>query len=64
MGGGLVTAAAAIAMTEFGLMPTLIFVLVVFIFWVCLGLKLGQKPKITKNRNRREKRLGKFVTKE
>jgi len=58
MGGGIVTAVAAIVLTEFGQVPTLIVVSIIFLFWLFLGLKLGQSPKATKHRTSVEKKLG------
>lgn len=43
MGGGIVTAGAVIFMYEFGLMPALIGSLIITIFWIWLGLRLGKK---------------------
>lgn len=63
MGGGIVTAVAAIVLTEFGQIPTLIAVSIIFIFWVWLGLRLGQNPKRTKRRNKIEVLLGRFAAK-
>ena len=63
MGGGIVTAVAAIVLTEFGQIPTLIGVSIIFGFWVWLGLRLGQSPKITKRHNRIEKSLGRSAAK-
>ena len=63
MGGGIVTAVAAIVLTEFGQIPTLIGVSIIFGFWVWLGLRLGQSPKATKRRTGIEKRLGSFASK-
>ena len=63
MGGGIVTAAAAIVIVEFGQIPSLIFVSIVFAFWVWLGLKLGQNPKLSKHRLTLEKQLGKLASK-
>ena len=63
MGGGIVTAVAAIMLTEFGQIPVLIVVSLIFAFWVWLGLRLGQSPKITKRHNRIEKSLGRFAAK-
>ena len=63
MGGGIVTAVAAIMLTEFGQIPVLIVVSLIFAFWVWLGLRLGQSPKITKRHNRIEKSLGRSAAK-
>lgn len=63
MGGGIVTAVAAIVLTEFGQVPTLIGVSIIFGFWVWLGLRLGQSPKSTKRRAGIEKSLGHFASK-
>ena len=63
MGGGIVTAAAAIVIVEFGQIPSLIFVSIVFAFWVWLGLKLGQNSKLSKHRLTLEKQLGKLASK-
>lgn len=43
MGGGIVTAFAVVAIAEFGAVPVLIVCLVVFLFWLSLGLMLGRK---------------------
>lgn len=45
MGGGIVTAVSVIMISEFGQVPVLIIVAIVFLFWVWLGLKLGKAPK-------------------
>lgn len=63
MGGGIVTAVAAIVLTEFGQVPTLVGVSIIFIFWLVLGLRLGQSPKKTKRRESAEKKLGGFASK-
>lgn len=43
MGGGIVTASAAIFIYEFGLMPTLIISSAVMIFWLIVGIYMGGK---------------------
>ena len=43
MGGGLITAMAAIFMHEFGLVPVLIVTSIVTVFWLTVGLRLGSK---------------------
>lgn len=63
MGGGIVTAAAAIVLVEFGQIPTLIVVSLIFLFWVWLGLRLGQNPRLSKRRLTMEKLLGKIASK-
>lgn len=47
MGGGLVTATAAIAIYEFGAPTMLAICAVVLVFWLILGLKLGRKTDKT-----------------
>ncbi len=47
MGGGLVTATAAIVIVEFGSVPALISATIVTIFWVIVGLRLGKKRSST-----------------
>lgn len=65
MGGGIVTAVAAIMLTEFGHLPVLAVVSVIFGFWVWLGLRLGKTPRHTKKRRRTilERALGSFAAK-
>jgi len=63
MGGGIVTAVAAIVLAEFGQITSLVIATAVFVFWVFVGLKLGQNPKTTKRRIVTEKRLGTIATK-
>ena len=63
MGGGVVTAVAAIVLTEFGQIPTLIAVSIIFGFWIWLGLKLGQSPRKSKHQSSVEKLLGSLATK-
>ena len=43
MGGGIVTATAAIVIVTIGLIPSLIGATIIFVFWVVLGLHLGKK---------------------
>lgn len=43
MGGGLITAMAAIFMHEFGLVPVLVVATAVSLFWLFVGLRLGAK---------------------
>ncbi len=43
MGGGIVTASAAIFIYEFGLMATLVVSIAITVFWLLLGLRLGMK---------------------
>jgi len=62
MGGGIVTAVAAIVLTEFGQLPVLVVVTAVFLFWLRLGFKLGQNPKETKRRTNLESLLGKLAS--
>ena len=45
MGGGIVTAFAAVAIVEFGQVPVLIVASAVTIFWLMLGLWLGKSRK-------------------
>lgn len=45
MGGGIVTASAAIILFEFGSIPMLIGVTAITIFWIWLGLHLGSKAR-------------------
>jgi ESS family glutamate:Na+ symporter len=63
MGGGLVTASAAIVLVEMGQIPTLLAVSIIFIFWLWLGLKLGQKPRVSRCQIALDKSLGKAATK-
>lgn len=42
MGGGLVTAAIPIVLVEFGQIPVLVGVSLIFCFWIVVGLKLGR----------------------
>lgn len=63
MGGGIVTATAAIVLVEFGQIPTLIVVSLIFLFWIRLGLKLGQDPRLSTRRLSLEKILGKIASK-
>lgn len=63
MGGGVVTAVSAIVLTEFGQIPTLIGVSIIFLFWLLLGLKMGQNPKISNKKTSVEKRIGKIASK-
>ena len=64
MGGGIVTAVAAIMLTEFGQIPVLIVVAIVFSFWLWLGLRLGQSPKASKKREQSSKKLGHFASRD
>lgn len=52
MGGGIVTAMAAIVIVEFGLMTAFIIALSVFVFWLVVGLLLGAR------RGKRQRRQG------
>lgn len=61
MGGGVVTAVAAIVLTRFGLIPSLIASVGILAFWLILGLKLGQSPKKTRVRDRRARNIGKIA---
>lgn len=45
MGGGIVTAFAAVAIVEFGQVPVLVVASLVTIFWLVVGLTLGRKRK-------------------
>ena len=63
MGGGIVTASAGIVLVEFGQIPTLIAVTLVLLFWIWLGLRLGQSPRLSKRRLTTEKLLGKIASK-
>lgn len=63
MGGGIVTAVAAIVLTEFGQVPVLVVATLIFLFWLWLGLKLGQSPKTTRKRQTLEKKIGKVASK-
>ena len=45
MGGGIVTAFAAVAIVEFGPLPVLIIAAVVTIFWLIVGLTIGRQRK-------------------
>lgn len=63
MGGGVVTAVAAIVLTEFGQIPTLIGTSIIFAFWVWLGLRLGQSPRKSKRLSSLEKLLGNLASK-
>lgn len=58
MGGGIVTAIAGIALTEFGQVPVLLVVSIIFAFWVWLGLYLGHSKKSTRVRSRGQRILG------
>lgn len=63
MGGGIVTAAAAIVIVEFGQISSLIGVSLIFLFWLWLGLRLGQNPRLSKHRLSIEKLVGKIASK-
>lgn len=63
MGGGVVTAVAAIVLTDFGQMPSLIIVSFIFGFWVWLGLRLGQSPRKSKQHLIAMRLLGKIAAK-
>lgn len=63
MGGGIVTAAAAVALAEFGPYPMLILSVVCLIFWVVIGLHLGQSPRHNRRRHRQERSLGRAALK-
>lgn len=43
MGGGIITATAAIVIVTFGQVPALIGASIIFLFWIWLGLRLGKK---------------------
>lgn len=45
MGGGIVTATAAVAVVEFGLVPVVLVSAVVWLFWIVVGLRLGSKRR-------------------
>ena len=60
MGGGIVTSFAVVMIVEFGQTPVLIGATIVFLFWLIVGLALGNDGK--KHRHF-ELRLGKFATK-
>lgn len=45
MGGGIVTAFAAVAIVEFGPVPTLITTAAVMLFWLFVGLSMGKKHR-------------------
>lgn len=49
MGGGLITATAAIIIAKAGMVPALIGASVIFVFWVWLGLRMGHKPQRRKH---------------
>jgi len=53
MGGGIITAVSAIFLTEFGQIPILFIVIIIFSFWVWTGLRLG---RIKKSSNKHKKR--------
>lgn len=61
IGGGIVTATAAISLVEFGQVPVLVTVSVVLGFWIWLGLRLGQPPRVSRRRRQGEKLLGKLA---
>ncbi len=63
MGGGIVTAAAAIMLTEFGQLPVLIGVSIIFSFWVWLGFKLGKNPHLWSHRTKISRLLGQIAAK-
>lgn len=58
MGGGIVTAMAAVVIVEFGLIPVLMIVSIVFLFWLIVGLMLGSKNA---KRKRAEISIGRLV---
>lgn len=58
MGGGIVTAFAAVAIVEFGLMKVLLVSSVVLIFWLVVGLAFGQKRG---KRQRKQLGIGKLA---
>ncbi len=60
MGGGIITATSAIALTEFGQIPVLAVVTIIFIFWVWLGLRLGHRA-LRKKRRRIAPALGSII---
>lgn len=60
LGGGIVTSLAVVMLVEFGQVPVLIGSIVVFLFWLIVGLKLGNDGK--KHRHF-ELKIGRFVTK-
>lgn len=60
MGGGIVTSMAVVMIVEFGQVPVLIVATLVFLFWLVVGLKLGNDGK--KHRHF-EIKIGKFATK-
>ncbi|MFZ1242993.1 MAG: hypothetical protein WAQ22_02510, partial [Candidatus Saccharimonas sp.] len=62
MGGGIITAMAAIALTEFGQWQTLSVVVVIFCFWLWLGFHLGQPRHATQRKHRQNTLLGKLAT--
>lgn len=45
MGGGIVTAFAAVAIAEFGQIPVLVTASAVTVFWLIVGLRLGRKKQ-------------------
>ena len=61
MGGGIVTAFAAVAIVEFGPLPVLIVASVVCLFWLAVGLHLG---KHNRRHHRREKDIASLAMRE
>lgn len=60
MGGGIITAMAAVMLHEFGQLPVLIVCSVVFIFWVIFGLYLGSHWKYSK-KSLRQRLIGRLA---
>ncbi len=58
MGGGIVTATAAVAVVEFGVVPMLTVAVCVGMFWLTVGLLLGKKRG---HQQRRSERIGRMA---
>lgn len=63
MGGGIITAGAAIVLAELGLVISLTTAIFVFAFWIVIGLTLGQSPKTARRRVQTAKCLRTIATK-
>lgn len=63
MGGGIVTAGAAVALAEFGPYPMLAITTVCFLFWMILGFHLGHTPRRARRRHRQERSIGRAALK-
>ena len=58
MGGGILTVMAVVMIGEFGLLPVCVASIVIFTFWLCIGLFLGRKRT---RKHRHDHKIGKYA---